>query len=145
MHAHLKKATIALGAVVFLSQLAGTSPLEDSAADAVSAAFVEARQAVHLTKLGQIGRNKFREKVCKHDPRMPSGLINAVHYQTSDPGRLPEAVLRLATSPDGSKVAARFGVGVCSMGPDLSGKLSYSVLIATYESQWTSFWRIVWE
>lgn len=76
---------------------------------------------------------------------MPSGLIDDVQYETSDPARLPDVARQLATSPDGYKTAARFGVGVCSLGPDSSGKISYSVLIATYESSWTSFWRVFWD
>jgi hypothetical protein len=141
----LKKAAIGLGAVFLISLVAGASKLDDSASDAVSTAFIEARQAVHLSKLSRIGRNSFREKVCKHDLRMPSGLIDDVQYQTSDPTRLPDAASRLAQSPDDYKVAARFGVGVCSLAPDSSGKVTYSVLIAIYESDWTSFWRIFWE
>ncbi|MCU1299363.1 MAG: hypothetical protein JWO91_3641, partial [Acidobacteriaceae bacterium] len=112
---------------------------------AVAAAFVEARQAAHLPKLARIDRNVFGEKVCKHDLRMPSGLIKDVQYETSDPARLPDTARQLATSPNGYKTAARFGVGVCSLGPDSSGKIRYSVLIATYESRWTSFGRIFWD
>lgn len=121
MDAHRKNATAVLGAILLIAPVAGTSPRGDSAADAVSTAFVEARQAAHLSKLSQIGRNTFREQVCRHNLRMPSGLIHDAQYQTSDPRRLPEEALRLATSPDGSKVAARFGVGVCSPGRDMSG------------------------
>jgi len=118
---------------------------DDKAADAVSATFVEARQAAHLSKLEQMDRNPFRQQVCKHDLRLPSGWINDVQYETSDPARLPDSAQRLAKSLDSYKVAARFGVGVCSLGTDSSGHVIYSVLIATYESRWMSFWRILWE
>ncbi len=121
------------------------SEQEDAAADAVTAAFMNARQAARLSKLERMGRNAFREKVCKHDMRFPSGLINDVLYQTSDPAQLPESAQRLATSPDTSKTAARFGVGVCLVKPASLGQPTYSVLIATYESRLTSFWRIFWE
>ena len=145
MHVHLKGTVIAVIVVFLISLAVVASQGDDSAADAVSAAFVEARQAARLSKLGRIDRNAFREQVCKHDLRMPSGLINDVQYETSDPRRLPEAALRLAALPDSYKVAARLGVGVCSLGTDSSGQTHYSVLIATYESRWTSFWRIFWE
>ena len=107
--------------------IAVASKPDDTTADAVAAAFVEARQAVHLSKLARIDRNTLGEKVCKHDLRMSSGLIKDVQYETSDPARLPDTARQLATSPDAYKIAARFGVGVCSLGPDSSGKISYSV------------------
>jgi len=124
---------------------AATSKPDDAAAGAVTAAFVEARQAAHLPKVSRTDGNAFGEKVCKHDLRMPSGLIKDVQYETTDPTLLPDAARQLATSPDEYKATARFGVGVCSLGADSSGKIKYSVLIATYESRWTSFWRIFWE
>jgi hypothetical protein len=79
------------------------SDQEDAAADAVAAAFLQVRQAAHLSKLERMGRNTFREKVCKQDMRFPSGWINDVAYETSDPARLPESAQRLATWPDTGK------------------------------------------
>jgi hypothetical protein len=131
--------------IVFFALPTAASELEDAAADAVAAAFMSARQAAHLTKLGRLGKNTFREKVCRHDMRFPSGLINDVFYETSDPDQLPESAQRLATSPDTGKTAARFGVGICLVKPASLGKPIYSVLIATYESRHTSFWRVFWE
>src|SRR5208282_3798244 len=113
---------------------AAASEQEDTVADTVAAGFVQARQAAHLSKLKRMGRNTFREKVCKQDMRFPSGFINDVVYQTSDPDHLPEPAQRLATWPDTSKTATRFGVGVCLIG-NSSGPPTYSVLIATYESR----------
>jgi hypothetical protein len=121
------------------------SDQEDVAADAVAAAFLQVRQAAHLSKLERMGRNTFREKVCKDDRRFPSGWINDVLYETSDPAHLPESAQRLATWPDTGKTAARFGLGICLLSSTSSGQRKYTVLIATYESQWTSFWRIFWE
>jgi len=118
---------------------------EDAAADAVAAAVMNARQAAQLSKLERMGKNTFRENVCRHDMRFPSGLINNVLYQTSDPAQLPESAHLLAISPDTNKTAARFGVGVCLVKPAPGGQPTYSVLIATYESRLTSFWRIFWE
>jgi hypothetical protein len=128
---------------VFLVVLPGVaSDQEDAAADAVAAAFMQARQAAHLSKLERMGRNTFREKVCKQDMRFASGLIIDVVYQTSDPAQMPESAQRLATRPDTSKVAARFGVGVCSLNSGSLAQPKYSVIIATYESRSASFWRI---
>lgn len=121
------------------------SPQEDAAADAVSTAFLQARQAAHLSKLERMGRNMFRENVCRRDLRLPSGLIDDVIYEASDPAALPEAASRLATRPDAGRVAARFGVGVCVQNAGSKGHPEYSVLIATYESGWTSFLRIFWD
>lgn len=145
MNYHLKT----IGFVLVVSLLAplvatGSKP-DDASADAVADAFVEARESSHLPRLTRMGRNVFGEKICAHDMRMPSGLINDVLYETSAPAHLSDAARKLATSPDSYRVAARFGIGVCSLGPDASGKMSYSVFIATYESRWTSFWRIFWE
>ena len=118
---------------------------EDAAADTVAAAFVQARQSAHRSRLERMGRNAFREKVCEKDLRFSSGMIHVVLYQTSDVRSLPESALRLATSPDAGKTASRFGVGVCSINTDPAGSPQYSVLIATYESRPVSFWRIFWE
>src|SRR5580704_6938774 len=118
---------------------------EDTAADAVAAAFMQARQEAHLSKLERMGRNPFREKVCKQDMRFASGLIRDVVYQTSDPAHLPESAQRLATASDTSKTAVRFGLGVCSLNSGSAGQPSYSVVIATYESRAASFWRIFWD
>jgi hypothetical protein len=115
------------------------SDQEDAAADTVAAAFLQVRQAAHLSKVERMGRNTLREKVCKQDMRLPSGWITDVVYETSDPARLPVSAQRLATRPDSSKVAARL------LSSSSSGEPKYSVLIATYESQWTSFWRVFWE
>ena len=112
---------------------------------AVAAAFVQARQAAHLSKLERMGRNPFREKVCKQDMRFASGLIRDVVYQTSDPAHLPESAQRLATASDTSKTAVRFGLGVCSLNSGSAGQPNYSVVIATYESRAASFWRIFWD
>jgi hypothetical protein len=51
----------------------------------------------------------------------------------------------LATWPDSGKTAARFGVGVCQLDSSSVASLKYSILIATYESRWTSFTRIFWD
>jgi len=132
--------------LIFLIVLpTAASDQEDVAADAVATAFLQVRQAAHLSKLERMGRNTFREKVCKQDMRFPSGWINDVVYETSDPAHLPESAQRLATWPDSSKVAARFGLGVCLLRSSSPGQPKYSVLIATYEPRRTSFWRIFWE
>ena len=135
--------SVSLILLVVLSVVA--SEQEDVAADAVAAAFVQARQAAHLSPLERMGRNPFRDKVCRHDLRFPSGWINDVTYETTDPGLLPESARRLAAWPDAGKTAARLGLGVCMLRGGSSGRPTYSVLIATYESRWTSFWRIFWE
>jgi hypothetical protein len=132
--------------LVFLILLpAVASDQEDAAADAVATAFLQVRQAAHLSKLERMGRNTFREKVCKQDMRFPSGLIKDVVYETPDPAHLPESAERLATGPDSSKVAARFGLGVCLLSNSSPAQPKYSVVIATFESRRTSFWRIFWE
>ena len=118
---------------------------EDATADSVSAAFLQARQAAHLSKLERMGRNMFRQKVCKQDMRFASGVIDDVVYQTSDPSLLPDSAQRLATWPDSGKIAVRFGVGVCRLDSSALGSPKYSILIVTYESRWTSFTRIFWE
>ncbi len=121
------------------------SQQENSAADAVATAFSNARQAAHLPKLRRIEGNRFQQQVCKHDMRFPSGLIEQVTYETSTPTQLPEAAQRLAAKPDSGKTAARFGVGVCLRRTNLHGQPVYSIVIATYESRGTSFWRIFWD
>jgi hypothetical protein len=118
---------------------------EDAAADVVAAAFVNVRQSANLSRLERMGKNPFREKVCRHDMRFGSGLIRTVAYETSDLAQLPGSAQRLATSPDSGKTAARFGIGVCFLKNNSLGKPTYSVLIATYESRSTSFWRIFWD
>ncbi|HYL64035.1 MAG TPA: hypothetical protein VE077_15575 [Candidatus Methylomirabilis sp.] len=77
--------------------------------------------------------------------RMPSGWINAVDYETFDPAELPESARRLARWLDTGKAASRFGIGVSMLSGSSPAHPKYSVLIATYESRWTSFWRIFWE
>jgi hypothetical protein len=141
----LKAASLALVASQFTQVAATQSKPDDTNADAVAAAFVDARQVAHLSKLTRMDRNPFGEKICKHDMRMPSGLISDVLYETSDPAHLSDAARKLATSPDSYRIIARFGVGVCSLGSDSSGRVRYSVFIAIYESRWASFWRVFWE
>ena len=136
-----------MAASVLLASIAVlASQQEDTAADSVAAAFMRARDAAHLSKLERMGRNTFREKVCKHDLRFASGLILTAQYQTAEPGHLPEVAQRLAVyQDDGYRVTTRFGVGICVGGQDQSGQTVYSVLIATYESRWNSFLRTFWE
>lgn len=134
-----------IGVTILLSISASASTQEDAVADVVAAAFINARGAAHLPKLERMGKNIFREKVCKHDMRFPSGLINNVLYQTSDAGQLPESAQKLAVAQWSGKAAVRFGIGVCLAGSTPDGRPTYSVLIATYESRPTSFWRIFWE
>jgi hypothetical protein len=124
---------------------AAASDPEDAVANAVAIAFLQVRQAAHLSKLERMGKNTFRGKVCNKDMRFPSGWINDVVYETSDPAHLPESAQRLATWPDSSKVTARFGLGVCLLSSSSLGQPKYSVLIATYESRRASLWRIFWE
>jgi len=131
--------------VLHLGLPAVASDQEDKAADAVAAAFMQARQAAHLSKLERMDRNPFREKVCKQDMRFASGLIIDVVYQTSDPAQLPESARKLAAWPDSSKTAARFGVGVCLLSTGPGEQPRFSVLIATYESRWDSFLRFFWD
>jgi hypothetical protein len=132
--------------LIFLALLPTfASDQEDAAADVVSAAFMQARQAAHLSKLKRMGRNTFREKVCTRDMRFSSGLILDVVFQPDDLGHLPESARRLATWLDTRKTASRFGVGVCLLNGSSPGQPQYSVLMATYESRWISFWRIFWE
>jgi hypothetical protein len=125
--------------------LAVATTQEDAVADVVATAFNKSRQEAHLSKLERMDRNPFREKVCKKDMRFSSGLIRDVLYETSDPAQLPEPAQKLAAQPDTSKTAARFGVGVCSLRTIPGGRTTYSVLIATYESHGTGFWRIFWD
>jgi hypothetical protein len=139
-----KLAAAALLLTVVLAPMCATSE-EDEVSDVVAAAFAQARQDAHLSKLERMGRNIFREKVCKHDMRFASGLILDVVYQTSEAGHIPESARRLAVWPDTSKTAARFGVGVCSLSSTSPGSPQYSVLIATYESRIDSFWRFFWD
>lgn len=117
---------------------------QDVAADATAKAFTDARLAAHLPPLSRMGRNTFGDKVCKHDLRMPSGEIDLARYETSDPSQLPEAAQRLALwqNSEGSRKAARYGIGVCSIA---GGNPRFAVLIAIYESPWDSFVRIFWE
>ena len=132
--------------LIFLIEVpTAASDREDAAVNAVATAFLQVREAAHLSKLERMGRNTFREKVCKQDMRFPSGWINDVVYETSDPARLPESAQRLATWPDSTKVAARFGLGVRLLSSRSPGQPKYSVLVATYESRRTNFWRISWE
>lgn len=92
-----------------------------------------------------MGENTFRKQACSHDLRFPSGLIKDVIYDTADPTQLPESARQLAAAADSDKTAARLGIGVCLMKPNLPGQPTYSIVLATYESRGTSFWRIFWE
>ena len=142
----MKAFVIVAASILLVSIAVFASQQEDTAADSVARAFIQARDAAHLSKLARMGRNTFRGKVCKHDLRFASGLISTAQYQTADLGHLPEVAQRLAVHPDdGYRVTTRFGVGVCVGGQDQSGRTVYSVLIATYESRWNSFLRIFWE
>jgi len=119
---------------------------QDVAADAVAKAFTSIRLAAHLPPFSRMGRNTFGDKVCQHDFRMPSGNIDLVRYETSNPSQLPEAAQKLAIRPDdGYRKAVRYGIGVCALTTSASGSPRFSVLIATYESRWKSFVRIFWE
>jgi hypothetical protein len=120
---------------VLLSISASASTQEDAAADAVAAAFINARSAAQLPKLERMGKNTFREKVCKHDMRFSSGLIETSLYETSDPGQLSGSAQKMAVAQWPGRTAARFGIGVCLTGSTSGGKPTYSVLIATYESR----------
>jgi hypothetical protein len=120
------------------------SQQEDVGADTAASAFVNIRAAAGLPKLNRIGRNVFRKQACTHDLRFPSGLIKNVVYETSNPDQLPEAARQLAVGSDSGKTAARFGIGVCSMKTNPPGQPVYSIIIATYESRSSSFWRIFW-
>jgi hypothetical protein len=92
------KAFLVIGAFALLASMAVlASQREDRAADSVAAAFVQARDAAHLSELGRMGGNTFREKVCKHDLRFASGVILTTQYETSDPGHLPEVAQQLAS------------------------------------------------
>jgi hypothetical protein len=141
------KLFVVIGTFVLLASMAVfASQHEDRATDSVAAAFVQARDAAHLSKLGRMDGNTFREKACKHDLRFASGVILTAEYQTFDPVHLPEVAQQLAVHPDdGYRVTTRFGVGACAIGQERSGKTVYSVLIATYESPWNSFVRFFWE
>ncbi|HXX28607.1 MAG TPA: hypothetical protein VEI99_09065 [Terriglobales bacterium] len=66
------------------------SDQEDAASDPVAKGFLQTRQTAHLSPLERMGRNTFREQVCKHDLRFPSAWIQVV-YETSDPAELPES------------------------------------------------------
>jgi hypothetical protein len=136
------KKLISCALLIFLAALpAAATDQEDAAADAVAAAFAQARQAAHLPKLERMSRNKFREKVCNQDMRFASGLIKTVRYETSDPAQIPESAERLATETYQSTMPARFGVGVCAAKDSPVGQPKFSVVIATYESRSGSFWR----
>jgi hypothetical protein len=119
---------------------------QDVAADAVAKAFASTRLGAHLPPLSRMGRNTFADKVCHHDFRMPSGDIDLVRYETSDPSELPEPAQKLAIRPDdGYRKAVRYGIGVCVLDTAAGGSPKFSVLIATYESRWENFVRIFWE
>jgi len=135
-------AVVAVVAVV----IALAANAQDVAADAVAKAFTRIRLAAHLPPFSRMGRNTFGDKVCQHDFRMPSGNIDLVRYETSNPSQLPEAAQKLAIRPDdGYRKAVRYGIGVCALTTSASGSPRFSVLIATYESRWKSFVRIFWE
>jgi hypothetical protein len=135
----MRKAIFAFWVFLLVLQPAAATHDEDVASDAVATAFMQTRTARHLPKLERMGRNKFREKVCKKDTRFAAGLINDTAYETSNPAELPDAAQKLAVQRYAVTVPARFGVGVCLS--NNSRTPTYSVLIATYESRWNSFWR----
>jgi hypothetical protein len=140
-----KYGSVLIFAVVMVVIALAANP-QDVAADAVAKAFESARLAAHLPTLSRMGRNTFGDKVCRHDFRMPSGIIDLVRYETSDPSQLPEAAQKLAVEPDdGYRKPVRYGIGVCVLATSASGSPAFSVLIATYESRWESFVRIFWE
>ncbi len=142
----MRTAAIFAAFILVVSMPVFASQQEDRAADSVATAFMQARDAAHFSKLERMGRNTFREKVCRHDLRFASGVMLTAQYRTTDPGHLPEVAQQLAVHPDdGYRVTTRFGVGVCAVGHDPTGKTVYSILIATYESRWNSFLRIFWE
>jgi hypothetical protein len=118
-------------ALILLAPIAViASQPEDRAADSVAAAFMQTRAAAQFSKLERIGRNPFREKVCRNDLRFASGLVLTAQYQTVEPSQLPERARELALHrDDGYRVTTRFGVGVCATGHDPSGPVVYSVLI----------------
>jgi hypothetical protein len=139
--ARMKK-SIACVLLIFLAALpAVATPPEDAAADAVAAAFAQARQDAHLPKLERMGRNKFREKICKQDMRFGGGLIKSVLYETDDPAHLPDSAKKLAAETYAETIPARFGIGVCATTGSPGGPAKFSVVIATYLSRSASFWR----
>ena len=91
LYCYRMKVFTVMGAFVLLTSVAVfASQQEDRAADAAAAAFVQARDAVHLSRLERMGGNTFREKVCKHDLRFASGLILTAQYRTSVPAFYPK-------------------------------------------------------
>jgi hypothetical protein len=142
----MRKYWLVLVFAVVVVVIAFAADPQDVAADALAKAFTSTRLAAHLPPLGRMGRNTFGDKVCQHDFRMPSGNIDLVRYETSDPSQLPEAAQKLAIRPDdGYRKVVRYGIGVCVLATSAGGSPRFSVLIATYESRWESFVRIFWE
>jgi hypothetical protein len=135
----MRKAIVFVSVFLLVSLPAAATHEEDVASDAVASAFMQAREAAHLPKIERMGRNKFHEKACKNDKRFAAGLINSAVYETSAPAELSEVARELAVQKYAVTVPARFGVGVCLS--NNSATPTYSVLIATYESRWNSFWR----
>jgi len=81
-----------------------------------------------------------RNKVCQHDFQIPSGNIDLVRSETSDPSLLPGAAQKLAIRPDaGYCKAVRYGIGVCALATSTGSSPRFSVLIATYESRLGKF------
>jgi hypothetical protein len=144
MSAHTTTKSVLVALVVLLALPVAASIREDTSADAIASAFLQARDAAQLPKISRMGRNAFRKQACS-DRRFADGLILDVTYKTTDPGTLPEAALKLAARADGDKVTARFGVGVCFVGNDSASQPEYNAIIATYESRWNSFWHAFWE
>lgn len=137
--AHQAKIVLVV-AIVFLLLPVAASNQEDAATDAVASAFLQAREAAHLSKISRIGKNAFR-KQARGDLHFPTELILDVIYRTTDPSTLPESARQLAVRPDSNRITARFAVGVCVVQNSPATPPQYSVVIATYESRWTSFWR----
>ena len=142
----MRRCCFAILCVLFILVAAVGADRQQAAAEAVARAFNNMRGSAHLPPLEQMGRNTFGGKVCAHDLRMPSGNIDLVRYDTSDPASLPDAAQKLALKPDdGYRKALRFGIGVCALPSGPNGSPQFSVLIATYESRWMSFVRIFFE
>jgi hypothetical protein len=144
---HMRKFWSVLVFAAALESIALAANPQDVVADTVANAFADVRIAAHLPALSRMGRNAFGDKVCKHDLRMPSGLIDLAQYETSNPSQFPEAARRLAIwkNSEGSRKATRYGVGVCTLAALADGNPRFAVVIALYESPWDSFVRIFWE
>jgi hypothetical protein len=81
---HRRMARLIFSALFIFLTVSGTvaSDQEDAAADSVAAAFSQARQGAHVSKLERMGRNAFREKVCKQDLSIGNITAKAGRCQT---------------------------------------------------------------